>query len=411
MARSRSARGSRLAVLVGGDPAAYRDALVALILAVLASLVAGITLATTTDTLEELPGLLLLVPAALAVKGNIFGALGSRLGTSIHTGAFQLSPRVGTVVGQNTIAALVLSLAVSVELALLAKGVAIVFNVAPTMSTVDFITVSAVGGAIASLVVLGITLVLAGGSVRFGWDLDNVVAPLVSAAGDLITLPALVWAAALVDIGGVTPAIAWASTGLSVVAVVWAVRSPLPILRAVMRESIPILTVAGILDLIAGITIEKRLDDFVEYPVLLILLPGFLGAAGSLGGVLSSRLATKAHLGLVSLGAIPGGRAGADLLMVASLCVPVFAVAGVVAEFGGLLTGQASPGLWSIVAVSMLGGLLASLAVIVVAYYSTVLAIRFGLDPDTYGIPMVTSSLDFVGAFTLILALVAVGVA
>jgi mgtE-like transporter len=38
-------------------------------------------------------------------------------------------------------------------------------------------------------------------------------------------------------------------------------------------------------------------------------------------------------------------------------------------------------------------------------------AFRFGLDPDTYGIPMVTSTLDLVGAFTLILALVAVGVA
>ena len=59
----------------------------------------------------------------------------------------------------------------------------------------------------------------------------------------------------------------------------------------------------------------------------------------------------------------------------------------------------------------LLGGLLASFAVMVVAYYTTVVAIRFGLDPDTYGIPMVTSSLDFVGAFTLILALVAVGVA
>ena len=54
---------------------------------------------------------------------------------------------------------------------------------------------------------------------------------------------------------------------------------------------------------------------------------------------------------------------------------------------------------------------MASLAVVIVAFYSTVVAIRFGLDPDTYGIPMVTSSLDFVGAFTLILALVAVGVA
>ena len=396
---------------MGGDPAAYRDALIALIVAVVASLVAGITLATTTDTLEELPGLLLLVPAALAVKGNIFGALGSRLGTSIHTGVFQLSPRLDTVVGQNTVAALVLSLIVSVELALLAKGVAIVFNVAPTMSTIDFITVSAVGGAIASLVVLGITLLLAGGSVRFGWDLDNVVAPLVPATGDVITLPALVWAAALADVGGVTTTIALISSAASFVAAVWAVRSPLPILRSIMRESLPILTVAGVLDLIAGITIEKRLDDFVEYPVLLILLPGFLGTAGALGGVLSSRLATKVHLGLVSPGAVPRGQAGGDLLMVLSLCLPVFAIAGVVAELGGVLTDQASPGLAEIVAVSLLGGLLASLAVMVVAYYTTVVAIRFGLDPDTYGIPMVTSSLDFVGAFTLILALVAVGVA
>ena len=400
-----------MTTLVGGDPAAYRDALIALIVAVVASLVAGITLATTTDTLEELPGLLLLVPAALAVKGNIFGALGSRLGTSIHTGVFQLSPRLDTVVGQNTVAALALSLIVSVELALLAKGVAIVFNVSPTMSTIDFITVSAVGGAIASIVVLAITLVLAGGSVRFGWDLDNVVAPLVTATGDVITLPALVWAAALADVGGVTTTIAVVSTVASVIVAVWAVRSPLPILRAVMRESLPILTVAGILDLIAGITIEKRLEDFVEYPVLLILLPGFLGSAGALGGVLSSRLATKVHLGLVQPGAVPRGQAGGDLLMVLSLCVPVFAVAGVVAEFGGAITDQASPGLWEIVAVAVLGGLLASLAVMVVAYYTTVVAIRFGLDPDTYGIPMVTSSLDFVGAFTLILALVAVGVA
>ncbi|MGB0996491.1 MAG: magnesium transporter, partial [Acidimicrobiales bacterium] len=97
--------------------------------------------------------------------------------------------------------------------------------------------------------------------------------------------------------------------------------------------------------------------------------------------------------------------------MIFTLCVPIFAVAGVVAEFGGLITGQASPGLWQITAVAVLGGLLASLAVVIVAFYSTVVAIRFGLDPDTYGIPMVTSSLDFVGAFTLILALVAVGVA
>ena len=400
-----------LVTAVGGDAIAYRDAFVALFVAVIASLVAGITLATTTDTLEELPGLLLLVPAALAVKGNIFGALGSRLGTSIHTGVFQLSPRLDTVVGQNTAAALILSLVVSVELALLAKGVAIVFNVSPTMSTIDFITVSAVGGAIASVVVLGITLVMASGSVRFGWDLDNVVAPLVTATGDVITLPALVWAAALTGRGGISGSIAVVVSIVSIIGVGWSLRTGHTILRTVMRESLPILTVAGILDLIAGITIEKRLEDFIEFPVLLILLPGFLGTAGALGGVLSSRLATKVHLGLVRPGALPRGQAGSDIVMIFTLCIPIFAVAGVVAEFGGLITGQASPGLWQMIAVAVLGGLLASLAVVIVAFYSTVVAIRFGLDPDTYGIPMVTSSLDFVGAFTLILALVAVGVA
>ena len=405
-------RSSRwLVTLIGGDAVAYRDTFAAMSVAAVTSLIAGITLATTTDTLEELPGLLLLVPAALAVKGNIFGALGSRLGTSIHTGQFQLSPQLDTVVGQNTAAALVLSLSVSVELALLAKGVAIVFNVSPTMSLVDFVAVSALGGVLASLVVLVITLVLAGGSVRYGWDLDNVVAPLVTATGDVVTLPALVWAASIAGVGGVTTMVAVIVSVLSLIGVVTALRSPLTILKTVVRESLPILTIAGVLDLVAGITIEKRLADFVEFPVLLILLPGFLGTAGALGGVLSSRLATKLHLGLIRPGTVPSREAGGDVLMMLSLSVPMFVAAGLIAELGGAITGQASPGLVQIVAVAVLGGLLASIAVVVVAYYTTVVAVRFGLDPDTFGIPMVTSSLDFVGAFALILALVAVGVA
>lgn len=376
-----------------------------------ASLVAGVTLAATTDKLEELPGLLLMVPAVLAVKGNVFGALGSRLGTSIHAGVFRLSPRLDTVVGQNTAAAMVLSLVIAVALAVLAKGVAIVFNVSPTMSIADFIVVSTVGGVIASAVVLVITLLLAGGSFRYGWDLDNVVAPLVTATGDVISLPALVWGAELAGIGGVTPALAMVVTVLSVIGVVWTVRSPHRMLRNIVRESIPILIVAGVLDLVAGITIEKRLDDFVEFPVLLILLPGFLGTAGALGGVLSSRLSSKLHLGLLRLGPIPRGEASGDIAMVFALSVPVFVAAGLIAELGGALTNAASPGLVDIVLVALLGGMLATACVVVVAYYSTIVAVRFGLDPDTFGIPMVTSSLDIVGAFTLILALVAVGVA
>ena len=55
-------------------------------------------------------------------------------------------------------------------------------------------------------------------------------------------------------------------------------------------------------------------------------------------------------------------------------------------------------------------GLLAVAFVVAVAYYGTIAAFRFGLDPDTYGIPLVTSSVDFVGALVLILVIVALGV-
>ena len=404
-------RAPRFAALFGGDFGAFRDSFVALLIAAFASLAAGLTLASVIDTLEELPGLLLLVPAAIAVKGNIFGALGSRLGTSIHAGTFRFTFRLESAVGQNTVASVGLSLVLGVVLAVMAKGVAVAFNVSPTMSMVDFIVVSSVGGLLASGVVLAITLALSAGSVRFGWDLDNVVAPLVTATADLVALPALVVGAELAGYDVVTPVVAAAFVVVALGCLVWSLRSPLGSLRGIVRESIPVLVIAGLLDLLAGITVEKRLDDFVSVPVLLVLLPGFLGTAGALGGILSSRLSTKLHLGLVRPSRLPSGPARSDLVMTFLLSVPIFAVLGAVAEIGGDLTGHASPGLADIVAVALLGGVLATILVVVVAYYGTIAAVRFGLDPDTYGIPMVTSTLDVVGAFTLIFAVVAVGVA
>jgi mgtE-like transporter len=54
---------------------------------------------------------------------------------------------------------------------------------------------------------------------------------------------------------------------------------------------------------------------------------------------------------------------------------------------------------------------LAVVFVVTVAYYGTVAAYRTGVDPDTYGIPLVSSSVDFVGAFTLIIAIALLGLA
>ena len=181
-----------------------RQRIVALAIGVVAASAGGLVLAAADGTLTDLPGLLLLVPGAIALRGNVFGAMGSRLGTAVHTGTFRLSGRVDGVVGQNLLGASVLTLALSALLGLMARGTAIVFGIAPTMGVADFVVVSTVGGLLASVVVGAVSLGLAAGSVRFGWDLDNVTAPLVSTLGDLATVPALVRAALIASTLGMT---------------------------------------------------------------------------------------------------------------------------------------------------------------------------------------------------------------
>src|SRR5207245_5038631 len=88
-------------------------------------LTAGLTLGAITHTLQLLPGLIVLVPAAIGMRGNIFGALGSRLGTAMHSGLFETTRRRDGMLYQNGFAVVVLSLSVSVLLGVLAKTVAV----------------------------------------------------------------------------------------------------------------------------------------------------------------------------------------------------------------------------------------------------------------------------------------------
>jgi mgtE-like transporter len=400
----------RLDALFGGDLAGARQSLVALFLNSTTSFIAGGVLGAITGTFERYPGLLVLVPAAIGLRGNIFSTLGTRLSTAIHTGTFRFTPRRDTVLGQNVSAAIVLTLGLSIILAVLAKVIAVALGISHTIPLGDLAVISVTGGMLASILVLVVTVGMAGGATRFGWDLDNVSAPIVSTLGDVLTLPALWLATGLVGIHLFTPSLAFVLAVVSAGALVLGWRSALTDLRRIVRESVPILSVACAISAMAGITVEKRLTSFTTYPALLVLLPAFLSSAGALGGILSSRLASKLHLGLVSAEGVPSREARRDIRLVALLAVPVFAFNGIGAHYVGLLLGQASPGLGRMLLVTALGGTVAVAFVLTVAYYGTVAAFRLGVDPDTYGIPVVTSSVDFAGAFALVLAIVALGV-
>jgi len=419
MAESKAARGGarqgltlRLARIRRAGLSSIGDVgerMAALLLLVIVALFAGLTLGHNTDRLEELPGLLLMVPAAIALRGNIFGALGSRLGTAIHAGTFRLTLRPSSVVGENVLSSLVLTLATSVSLAVLAKGAAVVFGLADSIQLADFVVISVVGGLLASTAVLVTALGLTAGSVRFGWDPDNVTAPLVTAVGDVATVPALVLASTLVGHRwpvGIVTVVSVVAIPIAAFAVIKLGR---PGLKTILRESTPVLLVGILLDLVAGVTVERQLGSFALFPAILVLLPAFLAVAGALGGTLSSRLASQLHLGTISPSRLPESRARGEIVASIGLAFPVFATCGLLAHVLSRASDLASPGAGWLIVASLLAGLVATVMSAIVAYYSTIVSVRVGLDPDTYGIPLVTSSMDLFGAFTLILAIELLG--
>ena len=408
--RPTSAFAAPLRALLGSDSSGVRQGLVALVLNSSTSLVAGAFLGAITGTLARYPGLLVLVPAAIGLRGNIFGSFGNRLSTAIHAGTFRWSLRREAPLGQNVLASMLLTMGISLALAVVAKAVAVGLGLQNSIDLLSLATVSIVGGLLGSIVVLAATLGLTAGAVRFGWDLDNVTAPLVSTLGDVLTLPALYLATFLLGIHIVTPTVGLVLVAASLVFLVAGWRSSSAGLRRIVHESVPVLLVAGCISAGAGVTLEKSFSQFNALPALLVLVPAHLSSSGALGGILSGRLASKLFLGTVPATSSPNREARRDISLVLLLAVPVYIFNGAGAALVARWLGQASPGLIQMVGVSLLAGALAVVFVVAVAYYGTIAAYRTGVDPDTYGIPIVSSSVDFVGAFTLIIAISLLGV-
>jgi mgtE-like transporter len=382
---------------------------VALLVSSLGSLVAGIALGSITGTLEALPGLMVMVPAAIGMRGNIFGALGSRLGTSIHAGLYQPTRERGGVLYQNIYAVTILTFTTSLLLGILAKTFSVAFGVT-TISMMDFVVISIVGGVLSSLFVGLFTVYLSRQAFRRGWDLDSVAGPVITAAGDLVTVPSLFLATYLVGGQWLTPTVGVLAVVVTIYMTIRGLTTELQTTRRVLRESIPILAVAASVDVFAGLVVEARLERFLVLPALLVLIPPYLEGEGALGAILSSRLASKLHIGSISPRGRPEPVVWLDVSIIIVFSLVNSVLTGIAAQLAALLVGLDSPGLVEMIGITVLAGLIATIPIIVIAYYTAVATFRLGLDPDNHGIPIITSSMDFVGILSLVIALLAYGI-
>jgi mgtE-like transporter len=378
----------------------------ALLISSLGDILAGVTLGSMTNTLERLPGLMILIPPAIGMRGNIFGALGSRLGTSMHIGTFELSLRRGSILRQNMEASLILTMVISFLMGVLAKVVSTALGV-ESISLQQFIFISVFGGVLAGLALLVVNIVVANIGFRRNWDIDNVSAPLLTASGDIVTLPMLFLAAILVMNSGSFIS----SQFFDVMIIAFLVITIYLIYDALYRrdeeakrifvQSAPVLAICTLLDLGAGLTIEEQLTHLVAYPALLVLIPLFLQNCNALGGILTSRMSSLLHMGILIPGKTPGKVSYENFAIIYIFAIWVFTFVSIATHFVALAMGLDSPGLLTMMSLGLVAGLITVTVLNFLSYYVAVTTFMFSLDPDDHSIPVTSSAIDFIGSLAL----------
>lgn len=180
---------------------AYREALPALLLSVVGGLFAGVVLGGMRADFEAIRGLLVLVPALLATRGNVYGAFAARVASGLHQGL--LEPAVD--IHDERIRAAV---AAAMSNSLLASGFAAVLTVGvlawlPTNPAPlgELLAIALIAAFLSGLVLTVVVVIVMFLGFRRGVDPDTLVGPLVTTTGDVIGIAFLLFAVRLV-VGG-----------------------------------------------------------------------------------------------------------------------------------------------------------------------------------------------------------------
>ena len=166
----------------------FREILGAEIVSVPGGLFAGLMLASFTEKLALLPGLFVLIPGFLEMRGNISGSLASRLSSGLFMGA--LKPRFGKnrILKGNLIASFLLV----VVLSLFLGTVAFLVNLLVMgINVPSIILVSFIAGIISNMVEIPLTVATTSWIFKKGHDPNNIMGPYVTTLGDIVSIIAL----------------------------------------------------------------------------------------------------------------------------------------------------------------------------------------------------------------------------
>ena len=386
-------------------PRIVKQSFFALVICAVTSMVAGLSLANLSHLLALYPGLIILIPGAIDMRGTIFGTFGARLGTSLHTG--EISPPLARSepLRQQVGGVVIQVLSVSMVLAFVVKGFGISVGL-DTLSIYDLVLISVLSSIFSGLILLAFTLLVIDKSFRKGWDPDNISVPFITVAGDVITIPILFGTAIFVSTlaDPVTRAATFIFIFTSTAAAVYSIGSNHQLMARIVRQSMPVLIIATLFSTVAGLFMGIYEEMLVALSTVLLLIPVFNAVGGNLGGILSSRLTSAYHLGMIKMGRELEEETKVNFGCTLVLSAFLFPTLGLLSYAVSRASGMDALGFSEIMTICLVAGFFTTILAIVVTYLFTRFFVRVGFDPDNVTIPMITSVMDVLGTASLIAA-------
>lgn len=162
------------------------------------AIVAGSTLGLMLDLFRSIPGLVVVIPGIIAMRGNISTALGSRLGSAYHLGIINEDNLWNEDLKQNIFGSFMLSFLISLIIGVLAYLSSILLGVYPDPLKLIFIVVLA--GLISAVILNLLTITIIYVVFKRGYDPDNITGPALATFGDIITMLCIFGSALLVEV-------------------------------------------------------------------------------------------------------------------------------------------------------------------------------------------------------------------
>ena len=388
----------------GEHKSIIKEGLIALLICAIGDLTAGVILGKMTFFLESFPGLLVLVPGAIGMRGNIFGSFASRLSTNLHIGIISPEFKISEQLNYNIFSSFVLTLVLSLFLAIIAKCLCLLLHY-PSMNLIDFILISVIAGIISNLIMLPITMLVSFKSYEHGWDPDNITSPIIAAFGDLFTLPAIIVSIFALQALNVNWIVKDAVLLTIIIAVIVGFTYCYRLsdeTKTILSQSTPVLIVCSMLGGAAGGILNSSVETLLTNPSLLTLVPLFSGESGSLISILGARLSSGLHSGLVEPNRKPDINAFNNFNVCFILSIIVFPLIGFLAESSSYAFGTVGVGFDKIMLISVIAGLILVTLMVFLVYYISITSYNHNLDPDNIVIPISTSVTDSISSLILI---------